>query len=64
MTKNICINCGYFLNCKYASEHITDCDKFVKANRVITRGERKEEKYERDKTNRYSETATLLHRKI
>lgn len=35
----VCINCGYFLNCKYASEHITDCDKFVKANRVITRVE-------------------------
>ena len=34
---NKCINCGYFLNCKYASENITDCNKFVKANRVITK---------------------------
>lgn len=48
----VCINCGYFLNCKYASENITDCDKFVKANRVITRIENGEEKDESIKNYR------------
>jgi len=49
MARKVCINCGYFLNCKYASENITDCDKFVKAHRVITRVENGEEKYEGNK---------------
>lgn len=43
MIKNVCLNCGYFLNCKYASEHLTYCEKFVKANRKITRVEKQKE---------------------
>lgn len=43
MAKNVCLNCGYFLNCNYASEHLTYCEKFVKANRTITRIENKKE---------------------
>lgn len=50
MAKNVCLNCGYFLNCKLASEHLTYCEKFVKANRTITRLENTnvfDEKYKR-----------------
>lgn len=32
MARNVCLNCGYFLNCKYASEHLTYCEKWVKRN--------------------------------
>lgn len=35
---NKCINCGYFLNCKIADKNIENCEKFVKANRIITKG--------------------------
>lgn len=37
MARNVCLDCGYFLNCKLASEHITYCEKFVKAHRTITK---------------------------
>lgn len=37
---NKCINCGYFLNCKRADKNIKDCEKFVKANRIIKRGDK------------------------
>lgn len=32
MARKVCLDCGYFLNCKLASEHITYCEKFVKAH--------------------------------
>lgn len=35
MARNVCLDCGYFLNCKLASEHLTYCEKYVKANRTI-----------------------------
>ena len=41
MAKNVCLDCGYFLNCKLASEHLTYCQKFVKAHRTITKIERR-----------------------
>ena len=44
MAKNVCLDCGYFLNCKLASEHITYCEKFVKAHRTITKIEDKKGK--------------------
>lgn len=34
---NKCINCGYFLNCKKASKEIENCEKFIKANRIINK---------------------------
>jgi len=37
MKLNICLNCGYFLNCKYASKEITECDKYIKVHRTVTR---------------------------
>lgn len=37
MARNVCLDCGYFLNCKLASEYITYCEKFVKAHRTITK---------------------------
>ena len=37
MARNVCLDCGYFLNCKYASEHLTYCEKNIKANRTITK---------------------------
>jgi hypothetical protein len=41
MARNVCLDCGYFLNCKLASEHLTYCEKFVKAHRTITKIERR-----------------------
>lgn len=32
-----CINCGYFLNCDNASEEQNNCEKFIKAERIIRR---------------------------
>ena len=40
MARNVCLDCGYFLNCKLASKHLTYCQKFVKAHRTITKIER------------------------
>ena len=37
MARNICLDCGYFLNCKLASEHLTYCEKYVKVHRTITK---------------------------
>lgn len=37
MARNICLDCGYFLNCKLASENITYCENYIKANRTITK---------------------------
>ena len=34
---NKCINCGYFLNCKEAESHKENCNKYVKAQRVINK---------------------------
>ena len=46
MARNVCLDCGYFLNCKLASEHLTYCERFVKAHRTITKIEdRKENDY-------------------
>lgn len=46
MARNVCLDCGYFLNCKLASEHLTYCEKFVKAHRTISKIEnRKEDDY-------------------
>ena len=43
MPRNICIDCGYFLNCKKAREYIEKCENFVKANRTIIKiNDRKE----------------------
>ena len=39
MARNVCLDCGYFLNCKLASEHLTYCEKFVKAHTKITKNE-------------------------
>lgn len=44
MARNVCLDCGYFLNCKLASEHITYCEKFIKAHRTIKKIERSENK--------------------
>ena len=33
-----CINCGYFLNCDEADEKNNECEKGVKANRIIKKG--------------------------
>ena len=41
MARNVCLDCGYFLNCKLACEHLTYCEKFVKAHRTITKIERR-----------------------
>lgn len=30
-----CINCGYFLNCDRADENKTECEQFIKQERVI-----------------------------
>lgn len=30
-----CINCGYFLNCKKASEEIEYCETYIKRKRDI-----------------------------
>lgn len=35
MARNVCLDCGYFLNCKLASEHLTYCEKYVKVHRTI-----------------------------
>ena len=43
MARNVCLDCGYFLNCKLASEHLTYCEKFVKAHRTITKIENRKE---------------------
>lgn len=43
MSRNVCLDCGYFLNCKYASEHLTYCQKYVKSNRIITKIENENE---------------------
>lgn len=43
MARNVCLDCGYFLNCKLASEHITYCEKHVKAHRTIIKIERSED---------------------
>ena len=46
MARNVCLDCGYFLNCNLASEHLTYCEKFVKAHRTISKIEnRKEDDY-------------------
>jgi hypothetical protein len=41
MARNVCLDCGYFLNCKLASEHLTYCEKYVKVHRTITKIENK-----------------------
>lgn len=51
MARNVCLDCGYFLNCKLASEHLTYCEKFVKAHRTITKIERRNDN-ERDEKYR------------
>ena len=43
MARNVCLDCGYFLNCKLASEHLTYCEKFVKTHRTITKIENRKE---------------------
>ena len=40
MARNICLDCGYFLNCKRADEKIIGCDQYIKANRTITKIEK------------------------
>ena len=37
MARNICLDCGYFLNCNLANKNITYCEKFTKAHRTITK---------------------------
>ena len=39
MARNVCLDCGYFLNCKYANENLTYCEKFVKVHKTITKTE-------------------------
>lgn len=43
MGRNICIDCGYFLNCKKACEYIETCEKFVKAHRTIVKIDNRKE---------------------
>lgn len=40
MARNICLDCGYFLNCKRADEKIIGCDQYIKAHRTITKIEK------------------------
>lgn len=44
MARNVCLDCGFFLNCKLASEHLTYCEKFIKVHKTITKIERSENK--------------------
>ena len=34
-----CVNCGYFLNCKNASQEIKECEEYIKAERIIKKGD-------------------------
>lgn len=40
MARNICLDCGYFLNCSLANKNITYCEKFTEAHRTITKIEK------------------------
>lgn len=40
VARNICLDCGYFLNCKRADEKIIGCDQYIKAHRTITKIEK------------------------
>lgn len=51
MARNVCLDCGYFLNCNLASEHLTYCEKYIKANRTITKKESRSEN-EKETKNR------------
>ncbi|MBQ9314857.1 MAG: hypothetical protein IJ220_07740 [Clostridia bacterium] len=51
MARNVCLDCGYFLNCKFASEHLTYCEKYIKAHRIITKKESRSEN-EKETQNR------------
>lgn len=42
MARNVCLDCGCFLNCNFASEHITYCEKFVKVHKTITKIEKED----------------------
>lgn len=44
MLLNICLSCGYFLNCKTASKEVTQCDRYKKVHKTVTRIENKKEK--------------------
>lgn len=37
MATNICLDCGHFLVCKKAEEHLQECNKFIKVHREIER---------------------------
>lgn len=37
MARNICLDCGYFLNCSKASQELVNCERFVKVHKTITR---------------------------
>lgn len=34
---NICLSCGYFLNCNCASKEITYCERYKKVHKTVTR---------------------------
>lgn len=40
-----CINCGYFLNCKNASQEVKECEKYTKIERIINDGRKKYNTY-------------------